>query len=260
LRVWVSTRRAEALLVRAEAALLAYLAGANRIKVLGVSSIRGFANDYLRMGQRTAAEMIDLHSFLVACPEAEVAFLDGTLTGCQIMAIGPILQRTGSDRGAVIDDARNVPVRELRARTRFRATDECATGEKRPGHSILFHGPHSFRPGERRWTSPGASWLQRSSTGVEATSMNGLASNCRRELTAVARNSIIALPRLAPCWHRKRGIPSFVNRSENDRHPIFRTGAGVTSTEVTRHESTHSRDARAEHLIPAGSIAFSRRR
>ncbi len=108
-------RRAEARIGREEAADLAWLVEGGRVESLAYLSIVDFARERLQMSERTARERVALHRALRAAPEAEHAYLEGRLTGCQVLAIAPMLARGDpGDRLIWIARAETLTVRDLK--------------------------------------------------------------------------------------------------------------------------------------------------
>jgi len=114
----LSTRRIEALLLRTQAAYLAFLADQRRVQHLGFVSIGDLAREILHMRPRTARERLALHRILSSCPLAEEAFLDGRLTSCQILVLAPMLKGDEETTASWIAQAQGLSVVELRERVR----------------------------------------------------------------------------------------------------------------------------------------------
>lgn len=144
-----SVQRIDAYLVRAEAADLAYISDGNRARVLGAPSVSKVADEILRIGKRTAAERIALHRIFTQSAPLERAFLDGRLSSCQVLALGPVIQRTGENHARWIDESSGVPVRQIRARVRV-FLGNAASGTDRDdqepeGTVFCFAAPIPFR-------------------------------------------------------------------------------------------------------------------
>ncbi len=138
----IGQRRSEAILVRAQAAYLAYLADGSRYRNLSFSSLGDFAEESLGMRSRTAYDRVSLHRLLSARPEAEQALLDGSLSVCQLFALRPVLAGTGQDAARWIEDARNQTVQEIRRRVRDARPDSETTPVD--GCRVAFASPLEF--------------------------------------------------------------------------------------------------------------------
>ena len=129
----------DAHLVRAEGHYLAYLAAGRRYRELGFSSLGAFTQEMLQMPRRTAQERLQLHRICVARPTVERVFLEGRLSACKLLALGPVLKDGKKDEEADTDwwvlRAQEMPVRALRALIRRNATDTISTGRNAPGRS-----------------------------------------------------------------------------------------------------------------------------
>jgi len=101
----LATRELDAILLRKQAACLAYLAEDGQVRRLGFASLGDLASEMLGMRPRTARERVALHRSFVACPIAERAFLQGRLTSCKVTALAPVLNREDASAWMRLDRA-----------------------------------------------------------------------------------------------------------------------------------------------------------
>jgi len=138
----MAVRPLEALLLRAEAEALAYLATGRGFQRLGFASLGDLGQELLDLRPRTVRERLLLHRLLSDGETVEQAFLEGRLSSCQVLALSPVLQEGAEeDVEGWIQEARDLPVRELRRRLR-RAQGQ--TGPSVEGRVISFRAPRSF--------------------------------------------------------------------------------------------------------------------
>jgi hypothetical protein len=94
----VRLRRLEALLVRAEASTLAFLAAGRRYQDLGVPSLAVLAREILQTAPRTVKNRLSMQGIFTASPALERAFLEGGLSSCQVLALRPLFDRRREER------------------------------------------------------------------------------------------------------------------------------------------------------------------
>ena len=145
----ISVRGAEAALVRAQAALLAYLAEDRGYRRLAFASIADLAEELLQLRPRTTKERLSLHRILVRSPAVEEAFLSGRLTLCQILALAPVF-KSAPEVATWIAEAESLTVREIRRRVRreiIARKDEPSeeTTDAPTGRTLSFTAPPEFQ-------------------------------------------------------------------------------------------------------------------
>ncbi|MFH1144375.1 MAG: HNH endonuclease [Candidatus Eisenbacteria bacterium] len=147
-----TTRRTEALLVRSQAAHLAWLAAGDRVLRCGFTSVSSLALEVLGLSPRTVRERLELHRLFVRVPAVERAFLEGRITACQARAAAPILNRLDpADEVSIagwIETAGRVSVRamryEVRSNPAWKAPDDESIIEP-DGCTISFPAPVGFQ-------------------------------------------------------------------------------------------------------------------
>jgi hypothetical protein len=108
-----SIRPAEARILRRQAALLAWLADGRRYRAAGCGSWEAFAREILGIRAGTAKQRRRLDRILRSCPPAEMAFLEGRLSACKILALEPALKAEPEKAEDWIERARRKRVRAL---------------------------------------------------------------------------------------------------------------------------------------------------
>jgi hypothetical protein len=136
----MATRRSEAILVRTQAACLAWLSVGDRAPRCGYSSVSRVALEYLGLSPRTVRERLSLHRLFARFPAMERAFLEDRMSACQALAAAPILDEIQEDDEVTIarwiETAGRVSVRALRyevrsqreAKTQIDTSDADAAG------------------------------------------------------------------------------------------------------------------------------------
>jgi hypothetical protein len=172
----IATRSTEALLLRAQAGLLAWLAERNRFERCSFVSLNDLAVEVLQIRPRTARERLALHRLFQRHPEVERAFLAGKVTACQVLAAAPLFgdrdrsagsaggndtagAATGAARGGTAGAATgaaadsvlpteaiaSLSVREIRQLVRERAASPEESPEAPEGRTISFQAPAGFQ-------------------------------------------------------------------------------------------------------------------
>ena len=157
----IATRSTEALLLRAQAGLLAWLSEGYRFERCGFGSLNDLAVDALGIRPRTVRERLSLHRIFERRPEMERAFLDGKVTACQVLAVAPLLAEEDREGGRRSGHSINwaeatarLSVREIRQQVRQmrerRALEDAAPRLEHPpeepeGHTISFKAPVGFQ-------------------------------------------------------------------------------------------------------------------
>jgi hypothetical protein len=133
-----SIRPAEARILRRQAALLAWLHQGRRYRKAGTGSGDAFAREILQISASTAKQRRRLDRILRACPVAEVAFLEGRLSACKVLALAPALEAQPGKAERWVERARRLGVRALRRRVK----KECGRGAvTEPLSAVSFDGP-----------------------------------------------------------------------------------------------------------------------
>ncbi len=136
----LSIRPTEAGIVRRQAALLAYLNEEWRYQQAGLGTPAAFALEILQMSPSTMKERLALDRTLRDCPLAEEAFLEGRLTVCKVLALGPVLRAAPEKAAKWIERARKLGVRRLRRLVK----DETSEAPERPAETMIsFQAPPS---------------------------------------------------------------------------------------------------------------------
>jgi len=148
----LATRRSEALLVRLQASLLAWLAIGDRAQECGFSSVSALALELHGLKPRTVRERLALHRLFVRLPALEAAFVEGGLSACQILAASAIFKSIDpTDAESVarwIEIASRTSVRSLRYEVRTNPawqTSAADAGTDTEGTTISFTAPLAFQ-------------------------------------------------------------------------------------------------------------------
>jgi len=110
--------RIEAILFRTEAAYFAFLFQKRQYLQAGYSSLGDLAVGELEVPPSTASDRLTLHRALTASPLIEKALLQGRLTPCQARTLAPIAHEDPITVTDWIEQATEMPVRELNRRLR----------------------------------------------------------------------------------------------------------------------------------------------
>ena len=137
-RAMLSIRPTEALILRSQAAVLAYLSEDSRYQQAGFGTIEAFALECLKISPSTAKQRRRLDCILRACPAAEKAFLDGRLTICKVLAIKKALEAEPQKAEKWIERARRLDVRRL---CRLISKKFRDAPDREPKSVISFHAP-----------------------------------------------------------------------------------------------------------------------
>lgn len=146
----LATRRSEALLVRAQASLLAWLSVGERSAQGGYSRLSDLVLITIGMSARTVRDRLRLHRLFQYLPGLEVAFIQGKVSLCQIGAAAPIFQaiEPGDAESATrwIDIAGWVTVRAMQREVRHQKRKGLLKAEpEAEGQRVSFRAPVGFR-------------------------------------------------------------------------------------------------------------------
>lgn len=140
-------RLAEARVTRVEAREIHDLRRTRAHAALGFSSFADLAREMLQMSPRNAHQRATLHETLAAWPAIEEAFLAGSMTACQALAIRPALAPEtvpfwiGLSRQLTVEQLRR-RVQEMLAGAGVSVADSMIDPDP-PGDVISFDAPHA---------------------------------------------------------------------------------------------------------------------
>lgn len=146
----LATRKSEALLVCAQAALLAWLSVEHRVGAGGFVKLSDLTLQLLGMSARTLRERLRVHRLFVKLPAVEEAFLEGRMSLCQVLAAAPVFEgiesadEDAASRWIAVTETASVRAMKRHVREKKEA-GRIAAEVDQEGLTISFRAPASFR-------------------------------------------------------------------------------------------------------------------